>query len=112
MGVGMAERRSNAPGIVPARLSHAEKPSSYPHPIPTSRLSPSRYLSHTTFTFCQPILCTGERGERWVVMRWGDGRAVGRCAVEGPLRAALGALNAARVGRGPPGKKCVLRDGI
>jgi len=78
MGVGMAERRSNAPGIVPARLSHAEKPSSYPHPIPTSRLSPSRYLSHTTFTFCQPILCTGERGERWVVMRWGDGRAVGR----------------------------------
>ena len=54
MGVGMAERRLNAPGIVPALLSHAEKPSSYPHPIPTSRLSPSRYLSHTTFTFSLP----------------------------------------------------------
>ena len=50
------------------------------------------------------------------MVRWGGGRAVGRWAcgwpVEGPLRAALGALNAHEWGKGPPEKKCVLRDGI
>ena len=37
MRLGTAQRRSNAPGIAPARLSLAEKPSSYPRAILTPR---------------------------------------------------------------------------
>ena len=39
--LGTAYCRSNAPGIAPARLSFAEKPSSYTHPIPTPWRPPS-----------------------------------------------------------------------
>ena len=49
-------------------FSLAEKPSSYPHPIPVSRRPPSRDLSHTTLTFYHPVSCTGERGEGWGVV--------------------------------------------
>ena len=53
--LGTASCRLNAPGIAPARLSFAEKPSSYTHPIPTPRRPPSRYLSYTTFTSYLPL---------------------------------------------------------
>ena len=55
MRLGTARRRSNAPWITPVRLCLAEKPSSYPHPVPTPRQLPSRYLSHTTFTPYHPL---------------------------------------------------------
>ena len=35
MRSGTAQCRPNAPRIAPARLSHGEQPSTYPHPIPT-----------------------------------------------------------------------------
>ena len=101
MRLGTAQRRSNAPGIAPARLSLAEKPSFYPHPIPVSRRPPSRDLSHAILTFYHPISCTGERGEGG---GWSGGvvgvRRAGVGPVEWPFRPAGGAHGALRgVGR-------------
>ena len=110
MRSGAAQCRSNAPKIAPVRLSHGEQPSSYPHPIPTlggRRLRiPLPYHIYVLPTYPMHRRARGKVGGDevgWWACGW---------PVEGPLRAALGALNAARVGRGPPGKKCVLRDGI
>ena len=110
MRSGTAQCRPNAPRIAPVRLSHGEQPSSYPHPIPTlggrRLLIPLPYHIYVLPTYPMHRRARGKVGGDevgWWACGW---------PVEGPLRAALGALNAARVGRGPPGKKCVLRDGI
>ena len=93
-----ARCRSNAPETAPARLSLAEKPSSYPHPILIPRQPRCRDPSYTTFTPCQPILCTGECGERCGVLRGGAGVAAGRPRAS--RLAALGRRRRARCAQG------------
>ena len=93
-----ARCRSNATETTPARVSLAEKPSSYPHPILTPRQPRCRDPSYTTFTPCQPILCTGECGEWCGVLMWGAGVAAGRHRASRP--AALGRRRCARCARG------------
>ena len=110
MRSGTAQCRPNAPRIAPVRLSHGEQPSSYPHPIPTlggrRLLIPLPDHIYVLPTYPMHRRARGKVGGDevgWWACGW---------PVEGPLRAALGALNAHEWGKGPPEKKCVLRDGI
>ena len=64
MRSGKVDCRSNAPGMAPASPPLAEKPSSDPRLILTSRLARWIYLSYTTLTPYPPSLGPGERDER------------------------------------------------
>ena len=94
MRLGKAYCRSNAPGNAPAHLSLAEKPSSYPQPIPTPRrpppdTSPIPHLPSTNLPYAQES--AGRAGGGKVGWWACGGRAWGRrTGRSGPLTALEG----------------------